>query len=286
MKTNKSRTLDHIITTTISNIVLFIILAVLFIAVDVFDTTSAVYGTTFAVFVLFNLIFQVVITIIFSEDKTKPHNLLIAIIVISLLIATLLTFSMFYYNQLNARLNDGEEEGDMIQIIISLFMSLILIAAYIALQWMSSIFLMVSLCNKRTSEWDIKKTFGLLTTKTNIIHSSKGFSYLYNDKKLLILKFITEDQVERQINYSQSERGNKSLLILELEEQKERVDKILNTNSHASLVYLSNKLPKTIGKKENGIIILKDSDVFAYFKKYTPIHHYDSQLIEQGALND
>lgn len=224
-----------------------------------FPFVTMLIGTTVLFFIT---------TIVLAKDQKKPWRAILPTILSSFLITIITTLIISMYNIFFAKdakyWNTFSTRPWLSILMIVLAIPYTIIIAFTNIY--TTKFLLISVSGDVATEWEIKNILPLISNKADIYHTN-NFSYLYSNGKLFILKFVSEDISSRMIIFEDSDRLNKSQIVIDIENEIESF-KGLDITIKTGLVYLSNELPSTSGNA-NGFILFKNKELFKIFGKTT-----------------
>ena len=278
----KTKTLIHYILLSIIEILLLSISVVIF----AFTHWNIIHGEeiTFTFVFVSLLIFLPLLSLSLSNFK-NPTKIILPNIITILSLAFFITIVEIIFYKWNQLYISATREGNANIYLIVLILAFSLFT-FLTLMWMNiylTIFLMVPSATNRAEEWEILNYYKLLITRSNIYHY-ENYSYLTNDiDKLLIIKFITDDNIERKLNFEYKKEVKKtndegeeiitkeivkaSKEIILLQDSIKKTNKLFDEEFIGVISYISNVLPEIIGRSKNDIKIIKNKSLFDTYKK-------------------
>lgn len=219
----------------------------------------------FVSLLLATLLTLTISTLVLANDQSKPWRSVLPIILSSFLLTIMGTLIVVSYNNF---FDNGSEYWTIFgaypwQSLLMILLVIPYVLLFIVINIYTTKFSLISVSGDISSEWTIKNTYSLLRTKSEIKHC-KDFSYLVSSDKLLVIRFNSEDIVERVIVFEEDERNAKTPLISKMEDKINELSS-LNITINGSIVYLSNRLPNKIGNSSN-IHLWKNKELFINFK--------------------
>lgn len=205
-------------------------------------------------------------SILLGNDHSKPIRALFPTFLCSLLltfIGTLVVTSYHAFFKMGSTYSTFLYHYPFLFIVL-LILAFIYIAMFMSINIYITKFCMSSTAGNIGSEWIVRNFTSLVMNKADIVNS-KEFTYIYSKGKLMVSKFITEDEDQRLVVFEEDERNAKSSLINSMEEELSKLDN-LEAKKYFVIVYLSNKIPNTKGKSKD-IILIKNKDLFNEYKK-------------------
>lgn len=276
----KTKALIHYI---INTTVILITVGALVLSPLAYQSTSELldtFGISFGIMAAVALISLMLTTFIFANDHTKPLRILLPLflsIILYALLAGIITspYNTFFDGVYSEAFSEKPWASIGMIILAIVFILLIMI-----INTFSTRFLLISMSGNRAAEWEISNYEALIYNKATIKHNN-NFSYLYNNNKLIITRFITEDVIERTLIFEPDETTTKSNIVIEIEKETERVSSKLDIPVFGSITYLSNKLPELQGSRSKGFIVTKNNQLFSNFKKIPKDRTIDLSKIEE-----
>lgn len=233
----------------------------------------------FITLLLISLITVITSSLVLANDKSKPHKVLLPSFISALVIATIGTIMIVTYHSTfdieaghnNLIINYPLKAVLCIILALSYTLMILIISIYITK------FNLAAVSGDIATEWTIKNSFSLIKNKADIKHL-KEFSYIYSEGKILVIRFITEEQDPRLIVFEEQERNLKTPIIIKIENEINRL-RSSNANVVGAIILLSNILPKEIGKSKN-IFLIKNKDLFEKYKNIKPLNNIGKDIIE------
>ncbi len=239
---------------------------------------GAASGITFGISFGVILTTYFISTIVLSTNKEKPLKIALPLFISVLIISLTTTLIEWFYFW-----NTLWDSTKSITVSAYILFSIITISFLVLLptfQVYTTKFLMSSLSSGRGEELIINKFLNLTFSKSNLIHR-KDFSYIYSKKKIFVIKFISESEIERDISLELEENEPVNKDVKAILNKVYKIDKNLNTNSLGYIVYLSNKLPNINGEKIKKINIIKMEELFREYKRNSDENNIDIKKMKE-----
>ncbi len=254
---NRNKALTNFITGILTSFLLVIVFVVLgntnvgWIGDETGTSSIELAGIAFGISIIAMLVAYLSTTLPFTNPDGAKRSAL-AQVLSSLTMAAIIAFSVFLidYEVTN------QPVGIIFQIIIYGSLLVLLSGLIWFVQEMNTKFLMSSIAKSRADEWEFSNFWRLVMDNISVEHRNT-FSVLTHKNKPFIIKFISEDVIERKVFLS---GDHKSKLVFDLEETSAK------ENAKAFVVYISNTLPIVEGNSEY-VSVIKNSELFDKIKE-------------------
>lgn len=237
----------------------------------------------FLLILIISLLTYSISTLALANEQSSPFKMTLPVFISSMGMAVLgllivLPYISFFNGVDGSSWNAINPGHKTLMSIVMMFLAIPLAVIILLVNIYLTKFLLVSLSGDIASEWATKNFVSLIFTKSDIYHGEQ-FSYLYSEDRIIIMRFITEEQDMRVVVLEEDERNQKSLIITQLENEIIKLDE-LNINVLGSIIFLSNTLPRTLGNSDR-IKLFKNNELFKKFKSIEECKKIDVKLIEE-----
>ncbi len=278
MKTITKSLIHYIINTSV--IIIAVGILVLTWAMPAGIPKGWVAGLPFIVLLIVSLITIITSSLVLANDKSKPQRIALPSFISALGIAAIGTIIIVVYH--NAFNVEGGHQNLIVNYVWKALLCILLAVPYLLFILIANIYItkfnLVAVSGDLPTEWTIKNSFSLLKNKADIKHT-KDFSYIYAEGKIVVCRFITEEQDPRLIVFEEQERNPRTQLVIDIQNEVDRL-RSSNANVVGSIIFLSNILPKTMGETDS-IFLVKNKELFDKFKDIEPQNNIGKDIIEE-----
>ncbi len=278
----KTKTMIHYILSLLTEFLLTVVSISLF--VFIFWGNISGWGWTFLMSFIVLLISLSAITMILSEFKNSIKTI-IPIFTSAFALSFFIMIVEILCSKWKSLYISSMTETNKPNVGLIIILIIFIIIVVISLLWSNiylTIFSMIPTTSNRAEEWEVINYLKLFFSHSKIYHL-ENFSYLTNNKnKLFIIKFITDDNIERKINFEykkifrtqnelKEEKTEEKIIppsdeILSLQKAIKNTNKVFDEELKGIISYMSNNLPEVIGEKDNNIEIIKNKTLFKMYK--------------------